>query len=203
MSKYVKKLVTEHVRKRLNGVGDALLVNMIGLEANANNRLRNELQQKNIQLLVIKNSSAAQAVAGTPLAPAFEGLTGTAAICWGGQDLVSLAKEVVRLARQEQYAAFQVRGGAMDGERLSPEQVQEVARWPSREEQLGILVGQILGPGSQLSAQLLGPGGQVASQISEKGKGSEEEPAAEKGPQEEPAAEKGPEEGPAAEAAPA
>jgi len=175
MSKYVKNLVTEHLREQLQGVGDALLVNMIGLDANANNRLRTELQQKDIQVVVVKNSLAARAAAGTPLSPMFEGLTGTSAVCWGSQDMVSLTKDIVRLAKQEQYAAFQVRGGAMDGEKLSPEQVQEVARWPSREEQLAILVGQILGPGSRLAAQILGPGGQVASQVSEKGKGSEEE----------------------------
>lgn len=179
MSKYVKNLVTEHLRGALEGVNDALLVNMIGLDANANNRLRTELQEKNIQVVVVKNSLAARAAAGTTLAPMLDGLTGTAAICWGSQDIVSLAKEIVRLTKQEQYAAFQVRGGAMDGEKLSPQQVQDVATWPSREEQLGILVGQILGPGSQLVAQLLGPSGQLASQVSEKGKGSEEEAPAE------------------------
>lgn len=174
MSKYVKNLVTDHLRNSLQGVNDALLVNMIGLDANSNNRLRTELLEKNIQVVVVKNSLAARASEGTPLAPMFAGLTGTSAICWGSQDIVSLAKEVVRLSKLEQYAAFQVRGGAMDGELLSPQQVQEVAKWPSREEQLAILVSQILGPGSRLASQLLGPGGQVASQVSEKGKGAEE-----------------------------
>jgi len=66
----------------LEGVSDALLVNMIGLKSNDTMRLRNELATKNIQVMVIKNSMAARAAAGTPLAPMFEGLTGTAAICW-------------------------------------------------------------------------------------------------------------------------
>jgi len=178
MSKYVKNLVSEHLRTRLQGVGDALLVNMIGLDAVANTRLRAELREKSIHVVVVKNSLAARAVAGTPLAPMFEGTTGTAAICWGGQDMVSLAKEITRLARQEQYKAFEIRGGAMEGERLTPGQVQEVARWPSREEQLGMLVRQILGPGSRLAAQILGPGSMLASQIAEKAKGAEEEDGA-------------------------
>jgi large subunit ribosomal protein L10 len=176
MSKYVKNLVSQHVRQRLEGVRDALLVNMVGLDANASHRLRGELRQKQIDVMVVKNSLAARAVEGTPLAPMFHGLAGTSAVCWGSQDIVSLAKEVVRLSRLEKYAAFQPRGGAMDGERLSAEDVVQVARWPSREEQIALLVRQILGPGAQLAAQILGPGGALAGQVSRKAEGVEEGP---------------------------
>ncbi len=58
-----------------------------------------------------------------------------------------------------------------------PQQVKEVSSWPSREEQLSLLIGQILGPGAKLAAQLLGPGGALASQI--KQKSEEEEKSAE------------------------
>jgi large subunit ribosomal protein L10 len=173
MSKYVKNLVSEHLRERLNGVQDALLVNMIGLDANANNRLRTTLQEKNIQVMVVKNSLAARATEGTPLAAMFDGLTGTSAICWGGEDIVSLAKEVSALARDKEYEAFEARCGVMEGESLSAEQVSEVSKWPTREEQLSLLVGQILGPGARLASQLTGPGSALASQISQKGEEEE------------------------------
>jgi len=165
MSKYVKNLITEDLKNRLTGVEDALLVNLIGLDANTNNRLRKELQQKNIEVMVVKNSLAARAVAGTSLAPMFNRVAGTSAICWGAQDIVSLAKEVTRLAKIKEYAAFEARGGVMGGEQLGPAQVEEVSKWPTREEQLSRLVAQILGPGSQLAAQLLGPGGALAGQV--------------------------------------
>lgn len=183
MSKYVKNLISDDVRKRLEGVGDALLVNTIGLDGTSATHLRAELRQKNIQVLVVKNSLAARATEGTPLAPMFEGLTGTSALCWGSEDIVKLAKEITKIARQEQYAKFEIRGGAMDGERLSAAKVAEVAKWPSREEQLSILIGQILGPGARLASQLVGPGGALASQVAEKAKGAEEDaPAAEAAP---------------------
>ncbi len=168
MSKYGKNLVTEHLRERLNNVDDALLVNVVGLEANANNRLRTELAEKDINLLVVKNSLAARATAGTPLESMFAGLEGCAAICWGGEDIVSLAKEVTGLAKDEQYAALEARGGVMDGDNLTAAQVAEVSTWPTRTEQLSLLVGQILGPGATLAAQLTGPGGALASQIAQK-----------------------------------
>ena len=84
----------------------------------------------------------------------------------GAEDFVSLVKEITDLDKdQDKFEKFQTRGGVMDGEALTPERVTEISKWPTREEQLSLLVGQILGPGAQLSAQLIGPGGQLASQV--------------------------------------
>lgn len=174
MSKYVKNLVTDHVRECLDGVNDALLVNVIGMDANANNRLRGVLEEKNINLLVVKNSLAARATADTPLAPMFDGLTGTAAVCWGGEDIVSLAKEVANLAKDDEYDPFAPRCGVMDGDRLDAQQVLEVSKWPNRGEQLSILMGQILSPGANLVSQLTSPASALASQVAQKAEGAEE-----------------------------
>jgi large subunit ribosomal protein L10 len=171
MSKYVKDLITEDLRGRLAGVEDALLVNVVGLNANATNRLRGDLEARHIHLLVVKNSLARRAAAGSSLAPMFEGLAGTSAICWGSEDVVSLAKEVTRLAGSEGLEAFKARGGVMDGEALSAQQVAAVSKWPSRQEQLSLLVGQILGPGARLVGQLTGPGSALASQVEQKAEG--------------------------------
>ncbi|NOY30571.1 MAG: 50S ribosomal protein L10 [Planctomycetes bacterium] len=168
MSKYLKNLITDELRNRLDGVSDALLVDVIGMEANANVELRKSLREKNIRLMVVKNSLASRASEGTALATVFEGGSGTSAVVWGGEDVVSLAKEVMRFAEQEEYKPFAPKGGVMDGEKLSKEDVAAISKWPSRSEQLSLLVGQILAPGANLSAQLLGPGAQVASQIKQK-----------------------------------
>ncbi len=179
MSKYVKSLVAEDLRQRLQNVNDALLVNMVGLKVNTNTRLRAELRRKNINVMVIKNSLGLRATQGTPLAPMFEGLTGTAAVCWGGEDIVSLAKEITKLIRDDKNAPFSARGGVMDGERLTAEQVDQVSKWPSRLEQLSIVAGQILSPGAKLVSQLTAIGGALASQIEQRGQESQEaaEPA--------------------------
>ena len=53
----------------------------------------------------------------------------------------------------------------------------EVSKWPSREEQISILVGQILGPGARLAAQLIGSGRGPGQPDQAKGKGEDEEAA--------------------------
>jgi large subunit ribosomal protein L10 len=174
MSKFVKDLITDHLRERLSGVNDALLVNVVGMDVNASNRLRTELADKDIHLMVVKNSLAARATAETPLGAMFDGLTGSSAVCWGSEDFVRLTKEITSIAKQDKYAPFEARGGVMDGEKLSAAKVDEVSKWPSRQEQLALLAGQILGPGAALSAALIGPGSTLAGQIASKGEESGE-----------------------------
>lgn len=175
MSKYVKDLVAKEIAGHLTGVDDALLVNVVGLDANQTVVLRKQLREKNIRLLVVKNSMAKRATEGTPLAAAFEGAEGTLAMVWGGEDFISLAKEIVALDKSKEFDKFEARGGVMDGEQLTAERVKEISKWPNREEQLSLLVGQILSPGANLVSQLLGPGGVLAGQIEKKAEESEEE----------------------------
>jgi ribosomal protein L10 len=165
MSKYVKNLLSEEFSRRLEGVSDALLVDVGRLDANANNILRHRLREKDISLMVIRNSLARRATEGTPLSAAFDGLTGPTAMVWGGSDIVTLAKEVIDLVKDKQFKNFEARGGVLDGGQLTPDEVVQISKWPTREEQLGILVGQINSPGAKLSAQLTAVGAKLASQI--------------------------------------
>ncbi|MDA7950043.1 MAG: 50S ribosomal protein L10 [Pirellulaceae bacterium] len=168
MSKYVKELLTQDLKSRLDGVEDALIVSLTGMDANATVKMRDQLHEKGIRVMVVKNSLARRATEGTSLAPAFEGLKGSSAVVWGAEDFVSLSKEVVKLDGDEELEHFVTRGGAMDGEPLTPAKVKEISKWPSRTEQLSLLIGQILGPGRTLAAQVTGPGSHLAAQIKTK-----------------------------------
>ncbi len=180
MSKLVKDLLTDQLKRELDGVQDLILVNVVGLTANRTSTLRKTLRQKNIKLMVIKNSLARRATEGTQLAPAFEGSEGTLAMVWGASDIVALAKEVVKLSDNKEFAPFLPRGGVMDGSRLQAEEMHAVSKWPSREEQLSLVLGQILSPGANLASQLTSVGGALASQIKQRGEaeGEGEEEAA-------------------------
>ena len=169
MSKYLKGLLVRDIAERLEGVQDLLVVNVVGMDANTSVELRRTLREKDIRLMVVRNRLARRAMEGTPLAPALDGIEGPVALCWGAEDFVSLTKTVVEIAKdQERFPGFETRGGVLDGQPLTPEKVKEVSTWPTRTEQLALLVGQILGPGAQLSSQLLGPGAKLASQIKKK-----------------------------------
>lgn len=173
MSKYLKNLVISDLSKRLDGVNDLLVVDVVGMNADKTFTVRKQLREKGLNLLVVRRTLAAKACEGTSLAPAFEGMEGSTAIVWGGEDFVDLAKEVVKLNDDDKFPGFTAKGGVMDGESLSPDTVKAISKWPNRAEQLSLLVGQILGPGRTLAAQIKGPGAKLASQIKQVGENQE------------------------------
>ena len=185
MSKKVKNIITDDLQKRLTGVENGLLVNVIGLSVNTSNKLRRDLADKGIHLLVVKNSMADRATVGTSLNPMFAGLEGSAAIVWGASDIVALAKEIVKISKDKAYAKFEIRGGVLDGEAFTAAKAVEISTWPTREEQIALLLGQIVGVGSKLSSQLLSGAKNLASQVKQL---SEKEDAASEAPTEEAAA---------------
>lgn len=177
MSKFVKDMITSELKGRFEGVTDLFLVNLVGLDAIKTQAVRQKLREKNIHLMMVKNSLARRATEGTVLAPAFEGATGMLAVAYGATDVVALAKEIAKLSDDKGLQPFAPLGGVMDGARLTADEVKDVSKWPSREELLSLLVGQILSPGAKLASQLNSVGGAIVSQIQEKAKGAEGEAA--------------------------
>lgn len=165
MSKLIKNMLTDDLKTRLADVGEAIVVSLGTLDAQRTTELRQVLRKKNIHLQMVKNSLARRATAGTPLAPAFEKTEGMLAVAWGGEDVVDLAKELDRLSGVKEFVGFECRGGALDGARLNADDVKQVAKWPTRSEQLSILSGQIISLASTLAGQIVSAGGTLAGQL--------------------------------------
>jgi large subunit ribosomal protein L10 len=165
MSKLVKNMLIDDLRHRLEGVGEVILVSLGRLDARQTTELRHTLRKKRIHLQLVKNSLARLATSGTPLAPAFTETEGMLAVAWGGEDVVDLAKEIDRIAGLKEFEGFECRGGALDGSRLGTDDVKQVAKWPTRSEQLSLLSGQISSLASLLAGQIVSAGGTLAGQI--------------------------------------
>ena len=73
----------------------------------------NDRMAKVSAALVINFSQSRLATKGTSLEPAFEGSVGSTAIAWGAEDMVSLCKEIARLASDKANAPFEPRGCPM------------------------------------------------------------------------------------------
>ena len=67
MSKYVKDLLTNDLAGRLEGVEECVVANVVGMDANSTSALRKRLREKNIRIMVVKNSLARRAFAGLSL----------------------------------------------------------------------------------------------------------------------------------------
>ena len=178
MSKPVKALIRDHLADRFRDVKSMAIVELTGVDAVTTNRIRGRLLQKSVRLLVVKNSLARQAFRSIGLPAAAELLEGPCAIAYGGDSIVGTVRELLDI-RRELADLLTVKAALMDGEAFGPERVEELSRFPTRDEAMAGLVCCILAPGASLAACLLAPGGKLAALVKAiEEQGGEEQPAA-------------------------
>lgn len=163
MSRRVKGMIIDELRNRLGECTDLLVVDSSKLDAVTDNQFRLALQEKNINILTVKNSFARQALKSygvTALDPVLEG---PSALVWGGEDIVALSKEIAKWAKD--IAKLEIKGGAAEGTTLSSADVDALSKSPGRLELIGKIAMLALSPGGQVAGALLGPGGKLAGQV--------------------------------------
>jgi len=160
MSKTVKELLMRDYQDRLEGVENALVVSIRGVPANDNNRLRQGLEEKSIRITVVRNNLARHAFADTPLAGISPLLEGPAALAYGAETVVDVARELVSWAKEIQN--LELKGAILDGQLFEGEAgVDALSKYPTRTEAIGNAVTLVLSPGRNLMAQVAGPGGRL------------------------------------------
>lgn len=163
MPNRVNRLLLAESLQRLAEERNIVLVGYRGLTATDAAAFRQDLTERGIVLHVVHNRITIRALEelGRPdLTDLFDGPT---AIMDGGEDPVRVAKAAVEFAKR--HKALEIRGGLLEGKRCTATEVVAWSRMPSREEQLAIVAGQIVGAGGGLVAAVLGPGAKLAGQI--------------------------------------
>jgi large subunit ribosomal protein L10 len=106
--------------------------------------LRRRLQQENGDFTVIKNTLTKLAIKGTDFEKLDEFLTGPSAIAVGFEDQVSPAKILTKFIKEKKKT--EIKGGILDGEVLTADQVKEISNLPSKEELYAQILGGINSP---------------------------------------------------------
>lgn len=171
MSKVVKRLMIDTIRAELDGARDLLVLNTSKLGSVKDGALRSTLRKKGIKVLQVKNSLVRVALRETGVSGADSLLAGPTVVVWGGEDVVALSREIVKIS--EEYKDLEIRGGAVDGQSLDTAGVTSLSKSMGRPELLAKIAGMILAPGARLAGALLGAGGYLAGQIESIGEKSE------------------------------
>ena len=90
-------------------------------------------------------------------------LKGPSAIAWGGEGITELAKEIAAQVKALKKPA--IKGGAVEGVVVGPEQVDDITKLPSREVLIAQVIGLLLGPARQALALLSSPSSTVVGQL--------------------------------------
>lgn len=165
MSKPIKELVRKEVTRRFEGVTSMAVVDVTGIDAVSMNQLRGTLAGKSIALMVVKNAIARQAFKGAGLTTAATLLEGPCALAYATDDgktsVVSVVRELLEVAKT--LKALKVKAAVLDGDGFgTPEAVEALSKFPTREEALGKVVSAALGAGGKLVAAILAGGSKIA-----------------------------------------
>ncbi len=148
MNRDEKAAVIEEVAGEISSAQAVFAVDYRGITVAQVKDLRVRLQDADTQLRVVKNSLTERAAdqAGAPELKSM--LIGPTALAFVRGDAALAAKALSDVSRALRILAF--KGGMMDGSVLSAEEVQSIARLPSREVLQAQLVGTIASPLSGL-----------------------------------------------------
>jgi large subunit ribosomal protein L10 len=160
MSKTVKTMIMSDYQSRLEGTSDAMLISIRGVKAIPTSKLRRGLAGKNIKIAVIRNNLAKKTFEGTGLEPLSKLLTGSNAICFGGQSVVEVAREIVKMI--EKMPEVELKGAVLDGQLFEGKAgVTELSMFPTREEAIGKVITLVVSPAQKLVSAVQGPGSSI------------------------------------------
>jgi len=138
-----EQMVAELV-DQLAGANAAFLADYRGLNVEKVNQLRTELRNAGAEYRVVKNTLLRLAAKGTTVECLDAELAGPTALTLVSGDPVAPAKVLSEFAKNNDK--FQLKAGALEGKRLSIEDIKALAELPSREVLLGRLLGTLNAP---------------------------------------------------------
>lgn len=166
MSKTIKDMIVREYKKRFTGVEGAVLVELRGMAGTDNTGLRLKMHAKQVRVTVVKNALARKAFEGTALEVLAPGLSGPTAVVYGGDSVVGIARDLVKMAKDQE--ALVLKGACIDGTWFGGDAgVKRLSEFPTKEEAQAKVVTLVLSPARKLMGAVKGPGGCVMGIVKE------------------------------------
>ena len=159
MSRPLKKMLSDDLRDRYDGVDSACVVDLTGLNVQQTEELRRDLATRHMRLRVVKNSAARLAFAQGQLEPLARALSGPCALVTGGDSIVEIAKALVHWSKES--AKLGLKQAIVDGDQELLT-VEELSRMKSRLELVGETAMLVSSPGRALAGCLCSPQSKIA-----------------------------------------
>jgi large subunit ribosomal protein L10 len=213
MNREQKAAVVEEIAANIRESDAVFAVDYRGLSVPQAGELRARLRAADARFSVVKNTLTERAADEAGAEALKDLLEGPTALAFIRGDAAAAAKALRDYARETELLPF--KGGFMDGNPLTAEEIGAIARLPSRDQLIAQLVGAVAYPISGLARtlnQLIGGLAVALGQIQEQGligqgapaaDAAPAEPAAESAPAEPAEAEEDPDAGPAGDPEPA
>ena len=129
---------------KMKNAASFVVVNYRGLNVAEATDLRKQLRDSDVDMHVVKNTIIRRAAEAAGIEGLEDIFVGPTAIAFSEEEVVAPAKIMVEFA--EEAPALEVKGGYMEGEVVSIETIEAVAKLPSRDGLLSMLLSVLQAP---------------------------------------------------------
>lgn len=161
MSKQLKTLMREDLKRRLQGVDGGVLIRTQGLDSHKTYALRKALQARQLKYTLLRNAIAEQAMSelGYKASDLAKVLKGSVGVVYGQDEGSAMAgaRAVFDWKRDNKDKIVEWVGAFLDGSVLGPKEAQDLKDAPTRPQALAMLCGVIQAPVTQLMATIREP----------------------------------------------
>lgn len=146
-----KKATVSNAVKAIATAQAGVLAEYRGLTVAELTALRSEARNQGVWVKVVKNNLAKRVVAGSEFACLTEHFVGPV-IFSASADVVAVAKVMAKFAKD--HDALKITVGAMQGELIDRDTINNLAKLPNRDELIAQLIGVMQAPMQKLAATL-------------------------------------------------
>ncbi|HLR79830.1 MAG TPA: 50S ribosomal protein L10 [Bacillota bacterium] len=139
-----KKQLVQEITDKFQKSQSTVLVDYRGLDVAAVTELRKQLREAGVDFKVYKNTMSRRAAEGAELGGLVESLVGPTAIAFSEEDVVAPAKIINNFAKD--HEALEIKGGVIEGEIATLEQIKELADLPNYEGMVSMLLSVLQAP---------------------------------------------------------
>lgn len=152
MNRTEKSAEIEELKTRFAQSQLTVLTDYKGLSVASITELRHKLSASKSRLKIVKNRLAKIAVKDTSLEPLQAQFAGTTAVVTTAEDVAAQAKVVVDFAKDNEL--FKIKMGVLSGKMIDLKGLQALAKLPSKEQLIAMLLGSLKAPASNLASVL-------------------------------------------------
>lgn len=139
-----KLAMDAEIRENFSDALYMIVADYSGMDMPTTTAFKNSLRENGAKFSVFKNRMLARNLS----TETHDLLTGQSAMIYGDGDIVEVAKVIKNFRREN--AKPEIKGGVVEGKKLNAEEVEQLAKLPSKEILYAMLVGTLQAPMSQL-----------------------------------------------------
>ncbi|HAQ50257.1 MAG TPA: 50S ribosomal protein L10 [Gammaproteobacteria bacterium] len=150
-----KKAVVAEVSEIASQAYSAIAAEYSGLSVSDMTSLRNAAREQNVAIRVVRNTLARRAVEGTDFACMQEGMVGQLVYGFSMEDPGAVARVMSQFSKE--HDQFEVKMVALSGNLYAASEIDRLAKMPTKDQAIAILMGTMKAPVEKLVRTLVAP----------------------------------------------